>query len=379
MIPSFITRERLLEAIERIDRKGIPHGRNSRDYCLVRNGRHYPPKYTIALAHEIATGQLLPSSEFSGGHESNSFLQSRELEIAECNCGGITSPTRPRPNLARPVVKTPSKPQTHHEVSVYTVTLHQDGNDHTDAYRMRLLDEILAIISRNDSGPVILLPGGYFGSGQGRDEGVQRNLATVKTRISEMLKRLNSTGRVCLGIDGRSGKDQLAVAVSKDGIEALGRKYNPTDSERAYIQAAPGHLSLEHGYARVFTFLGRRWYMAVCYDVFGISQQRLSNPGVDVVVVAAHQFWPRGKGDSGDNYFARLGFAGASKQWGCPVFGTAVFFGKDPGRWPTGIVWRSGARLPRQCRYADNQLWPSDEVCVTSDYSKALIRKFDLR
>ncbi|MCY4613892.1 MAG: hypothetical protein OXB94_09760 [Nitrospira sp.] len=77
-----------MEAMRRISREGVPTRRNGRGYCLVEDGRHFPPKYTIAVAHQIATGQGLRSDKFSGGSESNSFLKTRGFNIVECQCGG---------------------------------------------------------------------------------------------------------------------------------------------------------------------------------------------------------------------------------------------------------------------------------------------------
>jgi len=54
----------------------------------VTEGRHLPPKYTIALAHQVATGELLGSDRFSGGPESNEFLRRRGFAVVECNCRG---------------------------------------------------------------------------------------------------------------------------------------------------------------------------------------------------------------------------------------------------------------------------------------------------
>ena len=93
MIPSCITSEHLVEAICRIRREGVPPRRKGRHYCLVKDGCHYPPKYTVALAHQIATGRFLPSYEFAGGAESNGFLRKRGFEIVECNCGGTYCPS----------------------------------------------------------------------------------------------------------------------------------------------------------------------------------------------------------------------------------------------------------------------------------------------
>ena len=97
MIPSFITREQILKSMRRIIQEGVPRGRGSRSYCLVKDERHFPPKYTIALAHKIAAGRCLQSSEFEGGRESNSFLKSHGFDIEECNCGGTVRVALPRP------------------------------------------------------------------------------------------------------------------------------------------------------------------------------------------------------------------------------------------------------------------------------------------
>ena len=88
MIPESITRAHVEEAIRRIRRDGIPSVRRSRGYCLVTQGKHLPPKYTIALAHQVATGEMLRSNRFSGGSESNGFLRHRGFAVAECDCRG---------------------------------------------------------------------------------------------------------------------------------------------------------------------------------------------------------------------------------------------------------------------------------------------------
>ena len=88
MIPADITNADIVKAIRRIERDGVPPSRKSRGYCLVANGRHLPPKYTIALAHEIATGETLSPSFFSGGSETNDFLLRRGFDVQGCDCGG---------------------------------------------------------------------------------------------------------------------------------------------------------------------------------------------------------------------------------------------------------------------------------------------------
>lgn len=88
MIPACITRVDIAKAMRRIKRNGVPPGRQGRNYCLVANGGHLPPKYTISLAHEIATGEALNSNRFSGGAESNNFLRRYGFKVVECVCGG---------------------------------------------------------------------------------------------------------------------------------------------------------------------------------------------------------------------------------------------------------------------------------------------------
>ena len=88
-IPAFIRREHILEAVQLIEREGVPRKHHSRGYCLVVTELHFPPKYTLSRAHEVATGRFLPTSEFYGGKkESNEFLKRRLFRVDECSCGG---------------------------------------------------------------------------------------------------------------------------------------------------------------------------------------------------------------------------------------------------------------------------------------------------
>lgn len=88
MIPRRIARAHIEEAIRIIIRDGVPRRRRSRGYCLATKGEHLPPKYTISLAHQVATGEMLRAGRFSGGSESNEFLRLRGFTVIKCNCGG---------------------------------------------------------------------------------------------------------------------------------------------------------------------------------------------------------------------------------------------------------------------------------------------------
>ena len=90
MIPARISKKNIDTALSHILREGVPSRRRGRDYCLVADGKHFPPKYTIALAHRIATGKFLSSDRFSGGRESNDFLERRGFKVVKCGCGGAS-------------------------------------------------------------------------------------------------------------------------------------------------------------------------------------------------------------------------------------------------------------------------------------------------
>ena len=75
MIPKNIKRDNILDAIEEIEKNGIPAGRTSKKFSLEYNKKLYPPKYLISVANKYINGTKLNPSEFSGGKESNNFLK----------------------------------------------------------------------------------------------------------------------------------------------------------------------------------------------------------------------------------------------------------------------------------------------------------------
>jgi len=77
MIPSNIQREHIIEAIIETDKLTIPPERLSKKFLLEYEGRHYPPKFIISIANRYANGVELNPNLFSGGKESNNFLNSR--------------------------------------------------------------------------------------------------------------------------------------------------------------------------------------------------------------------------------------------------------------------------------------------------------------
>ena len=95
MIPTRITKTHIAEAIQRVLRDGVPPRRRGQLYCLVTNGEHLPPKYTISLAHQIATGEPLLPGQFHGGRESNEVLRGRGFAVVKCDCGGVHGDPNP--------------------------------------------------------------------------------------------------------------------------------------------------------------------------------------------------------------------------------------------------------------------------------------------
>lgn len=88
MIPRRISAAHIEEAVRLIIRDGVPPRRRGRGYCLATKGEHLPPKYAIAVAHQVATGKLLRPDQFSGGSESNEFLRRLGFAVGDCECGG---------------------------------------------------------------------------------------------------------------------------------------------------------------------------------------------------------------------------------------------------------------------------------------------------
>jgi len=84
MIPYNITRDSILQAIEEVDRGLliVPANQHSTVHCLIYEGKHYPPKYLIRMANVKINGEKLCG--FSGGKESNGFLEKRGFEVVKC-------------------------------------------------------------------------------------------------------------------------------------------------------------------------------------------------------------------------------------------------------------------------------------------------------
>jgi hypothetical protein len=239
---------------------------------------------------------------------------------------------------------------------VATAIVESTGNPGNEA-RMELLSAVIKQLENmTDSHGIILFPAGYFNAGQ---EDASTILQWVKDEIRDKLAEIERNIIVCVGVDGSIegslAKDQLAIAINKKGISAMARKFYPSKGEKGKINLAINHFFEEQGYPRIFSLNTRRYYIAVCYDVFGIKRLLLRNPDIDVVLNCIHNFYRVREGPSGVGLFTRHGLAGVAKQWDCPVFGTAVFVNRNVTKeWPSGIYWNHAGKNTKEFSFADN-------------------------
>jgi 5-methylcytosine-specific restriction enzyme A len=81
MIPSNISTESILKSLEHIDGHGIPNDRHSVKWSLEHDGKLYPPKYVISIANLYENGEEWEPERFSGGQETNHYLENLGFKI----------------------------------------------------------------------------------------------------------------------------------------------------------------------------------------------------------------------------------------------------------------------------------------------------------
>jgi len=245
---------------------------------------------------------------------------------------------------------------------------------HTDnKQRLKLLLKILKeTSSQNQGSGIILFPAGYFQTSRFKPSARYHQFVNPIKRA--LKKTRNRRIVVVFGVDGRNAskrrfpifKDQIALAVDQNGIATEARKYHPTTGEKSTAVVAKNYLVKENGKPRTLELNGKRFYLAVCYDLYGIRQRSLQNPGVDGVLNLIHQFTARCQCEteickcgsaSGDVYWAKNGMVGASMKWNCPIYGSVVFFNrKIPERWPSGVLVKGSVKNTKTWRYEENQI-----------------------
>lgn len=247
---------------------------------------------------------------------------------------------------------------------------------HNNQLRCKTLIDLLQKLSKNLKNGIAIFPAGMFDTENKPPSSIYPE---IEKSISSFLSSIENQIVVCFGIDGSNGRDQVAVAVDRTGIIALGKKFYQVKEEKGHVNLAENFNTLENGKPRIFNFGNSSFYLGMCYDSFGIKKQKIKNPGVSGFIELAHCFYPKGEGPSGESYFARHGFAGTAYQWNCTVYGTAVFFNrKVPENWPTGVIWNQGSISTKTWKYSLNPLKPVDVEHINIDEGNAVVRLFPM-
>jgi hypothetical protein len=100
-VPKYLTCDNIPEALEQLETKGHPrkngkpYRRNSFDYCLIHNGKHYAPKSVISWAHLLQTDEHLVGGSIGSDWygETNPWLRKCGYVVDRCQykhlCNGL--------------------------------------------------------------------------------------------------------------------------------------------------------------------------------------------------------------------------------------------------------------------------------------------------
>lgn len=75
-----LSNQNILDALKYIDEKGVPFHNQSYKYELIHDEKKYPPKYVIAVAIHLATGQEIATDNFKA-IDAKTFLESLDFVI----------------------------------------------------------------------------------------------------------------------------------------------------------------------------------------------------------------------------------------------------------------------------------------------------------
>ena len=75
MIPGKLKFRHFLQAVEEIEKHGVPERRKSYRYDLLINGKKYPPKYVISIAYKHLSGEEWLSENFNAVETKNYFIR----------------------------------------------------------------------------------------------------------------------------------------------------------------------------------------------------------------------------------------------------------------------------------------------------------------
>jgi len=115
-----IIRDHIIQAIELINKDGVKKGRHSSTYDLEYEGKLYPPKLVISLAHKFADGEELSPTEFDGGLNTPAFrvLENEGFKIIPKDVGMIKILNRFITQSQEGDLKTKSYPKEYEDFNV---------------------------------------------------------------------------------------------------------------------------------------------------------------------------------------------------------------------------------------------------------------------
>ena len=221
----------------------------------------------------------------------------------------------------------------------------QEKNKAKNRDRFSACLKIITNLANECPGPgLVLFPGGYFHSGTAEiDTGtiscLSRTVEKVALHLENIEKTHPDTIVVVFGIDGnvdlakgdsyRYDRNQIAVAITKEGMVAFAKKFHPTDTvEKLSVDCSDNYLSSETAlhktWDRWFNHENKRFYLAVCNDIKGLPDKKKPD-GIDYILNLVHGCYRRQDGPT-CSYFVRLGFGRASLFWGVScVWGRCLF------------------------------------------------------
>lgn len=351
MINRHLNKHDIIEALTFIDKNGVPSNRRATKYNLYHNDKSYPPKYVLSIATKIASGRELEPYQFNGGNETNNFLTTLGFTIRE----GIKS---------LQTLKSKAK-----SINICTALI-QIPSDNWDEIANTVKFELLStmLLHLTVYTDILILPAGFLNSRGKRPETI---FDETEKLVSKLIKKHNDNLFICFGIDGRHKTDQLALTINKSGIVAVARKFHHMDNS---IHLADNAYAIEHNKQRHFLIKGKRPYLAVCYDIFGISKFKLDNVNnCDFIIGVIHGFGSSG----GDSDFARKGLVGASKQWRVHSYASAVFSdNRNPTNWTSGVEWTHGNASVKNFTYDQIRI-DSDLKTLTTDIATIYFRHYN--
>lgn len=261
-----ISKSNVLSAIKQIQKKGIPPRRRSTRFCLIHDGKLYPPKYVVSLAVKSGTGHVLDPQEFGGGVETNLLLKRLGFSVVSMRqgIGGISHSGKTayqKPLIGRVVVRgRPSDPKNGEAMLLNVLT-----KSWPKGLRLKFLITpggfVVGYFPTNWTGGI-----GWNSKAADMEELKKHALRTLsRTVTSRVLKA--AVGKVdvlTIGIDLESDEGYAElVAIYEIGSRRVywtGKSYPTIGQERDLVQVVDLHTHLQR-------LGGERILVLGCHDL----------------------------------------------------------------------------------------------------------------